>query len=595
MSKPAKNLYTTLREAESKFAARDYEGAIAAYARAIDIDPSQLVFWENIGKCYLAARKQEHAILVFHKLASENPGNGNYVAQLAGALRFYMVSVANSTIKAAIALCLKTHNVQHEWLYKSWYSYLGVAPEYEPLRRLLCAPEETFSPIFFVLPPDYLNDSFLVDGIANCACALPEQETFFKSLRAHFMTMYDGGAQSLTPYRPLLGALASQVFATEYVFAAMPEEEERLARLEQTIATQMPPDHDALLLLACYRPLERLRGNPSFVEWARMRAETNDAFGRLLAEQVVTYMTEEALREEIPSFGRIANDVSQKVRAQYEENPYPRWRNASTARIYPFPADLSALQKPGKKLDILIAGCGTGRQVSNVMQYTFEADTLAIDLSRSSLSYALRKARELGYADRVSFAQMDILDVRTLDRSFDIVMSTGVLHHMQDPMAGWQALVDVARPGAVLQIALYSDIARRHIAQARDVIRREHIPASPEGIRAFRESLRNGAGADDDTAHLIGAGDFYTMSNCRDLLFHVQEHRFTIPQIHDALEKLGLEFEKFDFATPRIFDAYDRMFPGDPSRRSLDNWHAFEIANPDTFIGMYQMILRKLS
>ena len=42
------------------------------------------------------------------------------------------------------------------------------------------------------------------------------------------------------------------------------------------------------------------------------------------------------------------------------------------------------------------------------------------------------------------------------------------------------------------------------------------------------------------------SGDFYTMSTFRDLLFHVQEHRFTIPKIKDCLAQLGLTFCGFE-------------------------------------------------
>src|SRR5206468_3479419 len=45
--------------------------------------------------------------------------------------------------------------------------------------------------------------------------------------------------------------------------------------------------------------------------------------------------------------------------------------------------------------DILIAGCGTGRQAIDAAQRFHGARVLAIDLSLGSLSYAKRKTREL--------------------------------------------------------------------------------------------------------------------------------------------------------------------------------------------------------
>jgi hypothetical protein len=86
--------------------------------------------------------------------------------------------------------------------------------------------------------------------------------------------------------------------------------------------------------------------------------------------------------------------------------------------------------------------------------------------------------------------------------------------------------------------------------------------------------------------------DFFSISDCRDLLFHVEEHTWTIPQlaaffVENNLEFLGFEVE---FGTMR---RYAERFPDDPAQTNLAHWRAFEQDNPDTFIGMYQFWLQK--
>ena len=66
---------------------------------------------------------------------------------------------------------------------------------------------------------------------------------------------------------------------------------------------------------------------------------------------------------------------------------------------------------------------------------------LAIDLSLSSLAYAKRQTEELGITS-IKYMQGDILKLKKLDKQFDIIESVGVLHHMDNPMDGWTALVD---------------------------------------------------------------------------------------------------------------------------------------------------------
>ena len=86
--------------------------------------------------------------------------------------------------------------------------------------------------------------------------------------------------------------------------------------------------------------------------------------------------------------------------------------------------------------------------------------------------------------------------------------------------------------------------------------------------------------------------DFFTLSECRDALFHVQEHTFDLPQIAAFLKENGLEFLGFDTA-PDLTHRYARRFPQDAARTNLENWAVLEQENPDIFIGMYQFWVQK--
>ena len=79
--------------------------------------------------------------------------------------------------------------------------------------------------------------------------------------------------------------------------------------------------------------------------------------------------------------------------------------------------------------------------------------------------------------------------------------------------------------------------------------------------------------------------DFYSASLVRDLLFHVQKHRFTIPQIRDALEELGLTFMGFEFLDKKAKEPFKVTYPEEGSIHDLDKWHEYEISNPDQLAG----------
>lgn len=96
---------------------------------------------------------------------------------------------------------------------------------------------------------------------------------------------------------------------------------------------------------------------------------------------------------------------------------------------------------------------------------------------------------------------------------------------------------------------------------------------------------------DGDPLHNITQfSDFFSMSECRDLLFHVQEHQFTIPQIAAFLAEAGFTF--LGFETPAR-TSYLRQFPDDKAATDLANWAAFEAENPATFAQMYQFWIQK--
>ena len=78
----------------------------------------------------------------------------------------------------------------------------------------------------------------------------------------------------------------------------------------------------------------------------------------------------------------------------------------------------------------------------------------------------------------------------------------------------------------------------------------------------------------------------------RDLMFHIQEHCFTIPEISNMLKKFNLEF--LGFRNPLIKTKFSKSYPKDKKNISLDNWNKFELNNQDAFSNMYQFWVRKV-
>jgi hypothetical protein len=142
-----------------------------------------------------------------------------------------------------------------------------------------------------------------------------------------------------------------------------------------------------------------------------------------------------------------------------------------------------------------------------------------------------------------------------------------------------------------MSLGFYSELGRRHVVKTREMIAARGYASTPDDIRRFRQDLA----AQDRSVELqwlCETSDFFSTSECRDLLFHVQEHRLTLGQIESFLAEFGLRFIGFDL-DPRVLRQYRVHFAGDQSGTNLRNWARFEADNPDTFAGMYRFWIQK--
>jgi tetratricopeptide (TPR) repeat protein/SAM-dependent methyltransferase len=406
------------------------------------------------------------------------------------------------------------------------------------------------------------------------------------------------GADADTVTTLLQGAIARQCFINEYVYACSDDELQQLAhlhaRLGACLADGATPHPRWLLASASYAPLAQLAGAE---RWAAL--SWPEPLAAVFTQQCLEPAIERRTRAAIPCLTPIDDPTSRLVRAQYEEHPYPRWMHAPRVAA---PCDVNTLlrrQMPraafepvraGGPLEVLVAGCGTGQHPIQVAQQIEDARVLAVDLSLSSLGYARRKTDELGLTN-IEYAQADILNLGAINRRFDLIESAGVLHHLADPLAGWRVLLDLLLPGGLMMLGLYSELGRRDVVAARQRIAAQGLPATGAAIRQCRQQLMSDELAPQFQAFL-SSRDFYATSACRDLLFHVQEHRYTLPQLQATLAQLDVKFIGFMLDT-EVTAAYAREFPNDAQMTRLDHWHTFEQARPDTFSRMYQFWVQK--
>ena len=570
-----------------------FDDAIACYEKALRLRPEDPSAANNLGYCLLERGDVEGATPWLRRSVAADPGNPMGHNNLGNALReMGELRGAAECYRRAIALAPGFSNAHHNLSLTlrdldDPYGALEAAhaavrcdprhrPAWQSFAELLAMSRFTAWNAEFAADCELLVSQNEVD-IQSCAPAILSlvrkgpRGRLFLLLLEHALVADEAFEREMTALRrellaspsslELCCALAQQCFRNEYVWPETDAEAAQVSRLEPSARTPLE-----LATLGMYRSLSGKEkpqdgGQPFERMWRRLVDEP-----ALEASLSVVSLT------------AVQDEVSQRVQAQYEANPYPRWQKAPVPGPFPlarmlrslFPhAEAAKLAAPDAPR-ILVAGCGTGRHAAVTAQLQPHGQVLAVDISRASLAYAMRRCAELGLSN-LRFAQADILRLGALGERFDLIECSGVLHHMREPMAGWRVLLSLLEPGGFMKLGLYSELARRHIVAAREKVAGLEVREARQRIFALP--------ADDPARSVTMLDDFYSASGARDLVLHVQEHRFTIPQLAAAIAELGVEFIGF-------------QLPGRKVAMSLEQWDAYETANPDTFASMYQFWIR---
>ena len=427
-------------------------------------------------------------------------------------------------------------------------------------------------------------------------CPLPDLEIEALLTNIRSATLFNHSELSNDENWLLFGsALALQCFTNEYVYFQSDKEAKYVEELSKTVGEKLVDgqqiDPATILCLASYKVLHEY-------SWCHLLS-IPESLEDVAKSQVFDIEEERELRDDIPVLREITNRVSSKVKEQYEANPYPRWVNpglpsqskpvseiVKSENLKISDANIFSTESP----QILVAGCGTGLHSIETAARFENCNVLAVDLSLSSLAYAKRKTNEFEIAN-IEYMQADILDLANLGKTFDVIESSGVLHHMEDPMAGWKVLADCLRPGGLMRIGLYSEFARTEIVKLRSDIQLHGVESTAKEIRLFRMHQIQNAG--EAELPIATFRDFFSISELRDLLFHVQEHRFTTRQLKTSLDELGLDFCGFQMPSLEMKRNFQIENPGEEALFDLEKWHQHEQSAPNIFSGMYQFWCQK--
>jgi tetratricopeptide (TPR) repeat protein/SAM-dependent methyltransferase len=568
------------------------------YRQALALEPDYGEAKADLALLLQAAGRAEEALRLLFELVATQPTHAQLRGMLAEALLGVGLTAAGDTERQILESLCMDDNISTLFLNAAVVGLMKSDEAFQILRKSALQGEDRF-PAAEPAVAAFLRNPLLLAALPRMPFSDALMEDVLAHIRRWILLRFEEAPDTPpgTPVVPpeFVCALARQCFFSGYAFFSDQNELRRAAALRKALedALLLPavaPQalETSLAVFALYGSLNTLNGCDRLLEVAT--SDWSEAFRPMVEEQITNRNREREIASQLTSITPIDDEISRAVRAQYEENPYPRWVTVPNPGAETI-EKLSRRLRPGREacvrsrpVPVLVAGCGTGHHSIQAARAYADCEVLAVDLSLASLAYAARMTERLGISN-ITYRQGDILRLGHLDRRFDIVECGGVLHHLADPMAGWRVLVELLEPDGLMKIALYSELARSDVRAARHFIAPQNLPLTPEGIRSCRRSIM-GLREGHPAREILSSNDFYSLDGCRDLIMHVQEHRFTLPQIADCLEQLDLQFLAFECART-THTRFREMFPEDAAIKSLVAWHGFEEAHPETFKSMY--------
>jgi SAM-dependent methyltransferase len=256
----------------------------------------------------------------------------------------------------------------------------------------------------------------------------------------------------------------------------------------------------------------------------------------------------------IPALRLPADDRTDAVRRFYEHAPFPGYPPHDSlhalrtrAERSPFPRLIDrAIPGDARVVDV---GCGTGQ----MCLFLARADRVVIgaDLTRASLALGAAAARRFGLS-RVQFVETDLQHPGLSPGAFDVVYSSGVVHHTPAPQAAFARLVQLARPGGIIVLGVYNALARLPTRLRRLVARATGfrvVPFDPVMRDRRSEPARREAWL-------------------RDQYQHPEEHSHTLAEVQRWFAENGVEYLR-TYPSALLDDEPEDLFA--PAR---DNWRA---------------------
>jgi SAM-dependent methyltransferase len=200
-------------------------------------------------------------------------------------------------------------------------------------------------------------------------------------------------------------------------------------------------------------------------------------------------------------------------------------------------------------LDILIAGCGTNQAA--IFAYTNPAArVVAVDISQPSLDHQQYLKDKHGLWN-LELHRLPIEELPTLELDFDLIVSTGVLHHLADPLVGMETLADRLRRNGALAVMLYAKYGRIGVEMLESVFRDMGLHQDDTSVQIVKETISVLSPDHPIHSYMKLARDLQSSDAALvDTFLHGRQRSYTVEECVDLVTSAGLVFQGWLLKAP---------------------------------------------
>jgi SAM-dependent methyltransferase len=246
------------------------------------------------------------------------------------------------------------------------------------------------------------------------------------------------------------------------------------------------------------------------------------------------------------------------------------------------------------ELSILVAGCGTSEAAVEAYNNP-SATVVGIDFSPASLDHVARLKKKHSL-DNLELHEMDLRDVASLGRSFDHIVSFGVLHATPSTEQSLLALKNVLKDDGVILLALYSQYMRHGVYMIQEALRHLGVEQTSEDVAFTHRLLKTLPAWHPVQDYICQTDDLGYNAGIVDTFLHKVDRAYTVRDILGLASTCGLDFQcwydNLYYYPEGAFGAHEPIYDKIVALPEQQQWVVTELLRP-SLRGHHRFLLRK--